>query len=98
MESLNLAYRILYTLTLLGFAAGLTAALIRSVKGPEICDRILAINMIGTLVTSSIAVLGAALGEAWLYDISMIYVLISFLAVAILATVYIHKKKGEDDK
>ena len=40
MESLNLAYRILYTLTLLGFAAGLTAALIRSVKGPEICDRI----------------------------------------------------------
>ena len=98
MESLNLAYRILFVLTLSGFAAGLAIALFRSVRGPEICDRILAINMIGTLVSASIAVLGAALGEAWLYDISMIYVLIRFLAVAILATVYIHKKKGEDEK
>lgn len=98
MESLNLAYRILFAFTLAGFAVGLTAALIRSVKGPEICDRILAINMTGTLVTASIAVLGAALGESWLYDISMIYVLISFLAVAILATVYIHRKREEDEK
>lgn len=98
MESLNLAYRILYALTLTGISAGLAVALIRSVRGPEICDRILAINMIGTLVSAAIAVLGAALGEAWLYDISMIYVLISFLAVAILATVYIHRKKGEDGK
>ncbi len=96
MAEIESAYGILYTVVLTLLALCLAVALIRSVKGPEICDRILAINMIGTLVTSAILILGAALKESWLYDISLVYVLISFLAVAILATVYIRRKgKGQ---
>lgn len=98
MEQINAAYDVLYAFVFAAIALCLTAALVRAVKGPEICDRILAINMTGTLVTSAIVILGAALGESWLYDISLVYVLISFLAVAILAAVYIHKNGGGQDK
>ena len=99
MGEINTAYSILYTVVLTALALFVAVALVRSVRGPEICDRILAINMIGTLVTSAILILGAALGETWLYDISLVYVLISFLAVAILATVYIQRKrKGRGGK
>ena len=101
MVQIETAYRYLYTLSLLVLGGCIVVALIRSVRGPEIADRILAINMIGTAVISAIMILTGYLQENWLLDICLVYVLISFLAVAVLATVYIrrhHKEKKEDDK
>ncbi len=63
--------------------------LFRSIIGPRVTDRIMSINMLGTLVVSCIAVSSQLLQELWLLDVAMIYTMISFISVLILATMYI---------
>ena len=62
--------------------------IIRSVLGPKIADRIIAVNMIGTLTIILIAILSVYLGENYLVDVCLIYAMISFLAVVVLCKVY----------
>ena len=95
MVQIETAYNWLYTVCLLALAFCVAVALLRSVRGPEICDRILAINMIGTAVIAAIMILTGYFAEGWLLDICLVYVLISFLAVAVLATVYVRRHRKE---
>lgn len=62
--------------------------LIRAIKGPRITDRIVAINMMGTLTMVIIAILAVKMNEGYLVDICIIYAMISFLAVTLLTKVY----------
>ena len=64
------------------------ACLIRAVIGPRMADRIVAVNMMGTMVIVAIAILAVMLKEGYLVDICLIYAMISFLAVIILTKVY----------
>ena len=85
----------------------LLLCLIRAVRGPRIADRLVAVNMMGTMVMVSIAVLGIVKNEGYLIDICLIYAMISFLAVVVLTRIYTgvyreakeaeKKKKGEDE-
>ena len=74
--------------------------LVRSVKGPRIADRIVAVNMIGTMTMMGIAVLTVKLKEAFLADVAMIYAMISFLAVVVVAKVYmgVYREKTQAEK
>lgn len=79
----------------------LFACLLRAVKGPRVADRIVAVNMMGTIVMVMIAILGLLLKEGYLMDICLIYALISFLAVVVITKVYMgiyleRKNKGGD--
>lgn len=82
--TLENAYLLLYAVVLLVLAALLLLSFARAVRGPRTTDRIVAINMIGTIVNVAIAVLSAALGETYLVDICLIYSMVSFLAVVVL--------------
>ena len=62
--------------------------LIRAVIGPRIADRLVAVNMITTMVTVMIAVIAVLNGESYLVDICLIYAMISFLAVVVLSRIY----------
>ena len=62
--------------------------LIRAVLGPTIADRLVAVNMMGTIVMVIIAVLALLMDEDYLVDICLIYAMISFLAVVVLTKVY----------
>lgn len=62
--------------------------LIRAVLGPSIADRLVAVNMMGTIVMVIIAVLALLMDEDYLVDICLIYAMISFLAVVVLTKVY----------
>ena len=75
-------------------ACGMFLAFIRAVKGPRFTDRVVAINMIGTMTTSVICILSAYLGETALVDVSLVYTLLSFLAVVILCHVVTLHHKG----
>lgn len=82
----------------------LFALLIRAIKGPRVADRIVAVNMMGTMVMVMIAVLSLLLRENYLMDICLIYAMISFLAVVVITKVYMgiylerkNKQKGHDD-
>jgi multicomponent Na+:H+ antiporter subunit F len=88
MTLLDTAYRYLYVITLIVLAILLILCLIRSIKGPKIADRIVAVNMMGTMVMVIIAVLALLLNEGYLVDICIIYAMISFLAVVVLTKVY----------
>ncbi|MBQ7592804.1 MAG: sodium:proton antiporter [Synergistaceae bacterium] len=70
--------------------------LMRAALGPRFSDRIIAANIIGTKVILLIAVISMIIGESYLADICLIYAVISFLSVVVLARSVIEKKEGEN--
>ncbi len=97
-------YHYIYLTTLIILALMLFACLIRAVRGPRVADRIVAVNMMGTMVMVMIAVLALMLNEGYLVDVCLIYAMISFLAVVIISKVYIgvyeerlHRTQSADD-
>lgn len=56
-------------------------ALIRSIVGPTLYDRILAVNMFGTKTVLMLAVLGFLMGRPEFLDIALAYALINFIGV-----------------
>ena len=88
IASLEQAYHILFMVFLVILAIMFFACLIRAVIGPRMADRIVAVNMMGTMVIVAIAILAVMLQEGYLVDICLIYAMISFLAVIILTKVY----------
>jgi len=82
---------------LLGAAIALAvlifAALIRAVLGPRFTDRIIAVNMINTMVVAVIVVLSVYLREDFLVDVALVYALLSFLTVTVLARMVIVRQQ-----
>ena len=91
------AFDYLYIIALMALALGLLFALLRAIRGPRIADRIMGINMIGSMVSVTLAILSVWLRQSWLLDVCILYALISFLAVVVLAKVCIAAKKQEVD-
>lgn len=88
MTAIENAYELLYTAALAVLGVLLFFALLRCVKGPSIADRIVAVNMSGTVVIGIIAVLAVMMNEGYLVDVELIYTMLSFLAVVLLTKVY----------
>lgn len=88
MESLEKVYSIFLTIVLVLLALLVILCLVRAIIGPRVADRIVSVNMMGTMVIVIIAVLALMLGEGYLADICLIYAMISFLAVIVLTKVY----------
>lgn len=86
--SVYTAYEILLTVIPIILAVMVFLCLIRAIRGPKIADRIVAVNMMGTMTMVIIAILAVKMNEGYLVDICIIYAMISFLAVTLLAKVY----------
>ena len=87
-KALHSACSFTLTIVLILLAIMLFFCLIRAIKGPRIADRIVAVNMMGTITMVIIAVLAVYMDEGYLVDICLIYAMISFLAVTLLTKVY----------
>lgn len=80
----------------------LVFSFIRSLIGPRVADRIVAVNMIGTQVILIICILAIYFNEGGLVDVALIYAMFSFLAVVLFSRIYIgvynerEYKKGEE--
>ena len=83
------AYNLLFSVVLAVLGVLLFLCLLRAILGPRIADRVVGINMIGTIIILMIAILALMLGEGYLVDIAIIYAMLSFLAVVVLAKIYI---------
>lgn len=96
------AYQIVFVGAVIFLAVMLVLCFIRAVRGPRVADRIVATNMIGTIVMVIIAVLALLLKQGYLVDICIIYAMISFLAVIVLTKVYmgvyLERKQKEEKK
>ena len=82
-------YHYIYITVLIILAVMLFACLIRAIKGPRIADRLMSVNMMGSMVMVMISILALMLNEGYLVDVCLVYAMISFLAVVILSKVYI---------
>lgn len=97
------AYSILYNGALIVIGVLLLFTLIRAIRGPRIADRIIAVNMMGTLVVITICVLAFLMSEGYLVDVAIVYTMLSFLAVVLLTKVYMgvyrqkRKEKGDEE-
>lgn len=100
IAGLEAAYRGLFMTVLIVLALLVILCLIRAIIGPRIADRIVSVNMMGTMVIVMIAILAVMLGEGYLTDICIIYAMISFLAVIVLTKVYmgVYREKKENER
>lgn len=78
----------IFYVILIVLAIMLVLCLIRAVIGPRIADRLVSVNMMGTMIMCIIVILGVVMNEGYLADIALIYAMISFLAVVVLTKVY----------
>ena len=94
------AYHIFFTAVLIFLAVMLVLCLVRAIIGPRVADRLVAVNMMGTMVMVIIAILALMLEEGYLADICLIYAMISFLAVIVVTKVYmgVYQQKKEKEK
>ena len=76
------------------------ATLVRAVLGPRFTDRIVAVNVISTLVIAELMLLSVWLREDFLVDIALVFALLSFLAVGVAARLVItrERKRREEQK
>ena len=98
IAGLEAAYQGLFTTVLIVLALLVILCLIRAIIGPRIADRIVSVNMMGSMVIVMLAILAVMLGEGDLTDICIIYAMISFLAVIVLTKVYmgVYREKKEN--
>jgi multicomponent Na+:H+ antiporter subunit F len=101
IAGLESAYQLVFSVVLIFLAVMMFLCLIRAIIGPKVADRIVAVNMMGTMVMVIIAILALLLEEGYLADICLIYAMISFLAVIVLTKVYMgvyleKKEKGKE--
>ena len=69
------------------------ACLLRAILGPRFTDRIIAANIIGTKTIALISIMSLIVGEDYLVDICLIYAIISFMSVVVLARSVIEQKQ-----
>ena len=92
----------IFHVILIILAIMLMLCLVRAVIGPRIADRLVAVNMMGTMIMCIMVILGVIMDEGYLADIALIYAMISFLAVVVLtkiyAGVYFEQKAAKEKK
>ncbi len=65
------------------------ACILRAVRGPKVADRLVAVNMLTTLVSVSVCALTFLLGEDYLADVAILFSLTGCLAVVVLTRIFI---------
>lgn len=102
--TISQVYDILFGGAVIAFLLIMFGCLVRAIRGPEIADRIVSVNMLGTLTIMIICILSLWMKQSYLLDVALIYAMISFLAVVVLVRVYlgVHRehlrKRGLSDK
>lgn len=95
-------YDYLFIGLIIALAILIVFAIVKSIVGPRTADRVVSVNMISTMTVMVLCTLTVYYkNEGYLADVSIIYVLISFVAIVVLANVFINvnmRKKFKDTK
>jgi multicomponent Na+:H+ antiporter subunit F len=81
---------------IVAIVASVAAAAVRVLIGPSPADRVLALDMIGLLSVSFIAVVAIASGQAVLLDAAIALALVSFLGTVAFSR-FIERRGGEEE-
>lgn len=69
--------------------------LYRIANGPTASDRMVAIDILGTVVVGFVAIITAVSGKAYLLDIALVWALVSFAGTLALAKYLVGKRLNE---
>lgn len=81
------------TVFLLFLAIALT--LIRALRGPTTYDRILAVNVVGSMTVMVIALAGFLVGRPAFLDLALVYALLNFVGTLAALKYFKHGHLGE---
>lgn len=104
---MRINYGVFFLICIIVIAVMAILCLVRAIIGPKLADRIMAVNMIGTLTIAIIILLSVLLNESMMLDVALVYAVISFVAVMVLTQIYIGiyrekrqlgQKEGEKDE
>jgi multicomponent Na+:H+ antiporter subunit F len=99
MELIENLYHYLFWGVLIVLALCVVGTLVYIVAARLTVDRIIGINLVSTIIVIIVALLTYLLGEDYLADIDLIYVVLSFISVMMLCKIYInlysHKEEWE---
>ena len=71
----------IYTLAALTMLATMALALTRALLGPQVWDRIVAVNVFGTKTVLLVALISFVLGHELFIDVALVYALINFITI-----------------
>ena len=74
------------------------ATLVREVLGPRFTDRIVAVNVISTLVIAELVLLSVWLREDFLVDVALVFALLSFLAVVVVSRLVAARRRKRPER
>ncbi len=69
--------------------------LYRIAQGPYAADRMVAIDILGTVVVGFVAIIMAVTQKAYLLDIAMVWALVSFIGTLALAKYLVGQRMGD---
>lgn len=70
--------------------------LVRALKGPTLCDKILAVNSFGTKTMVIIALMSLLVSDAMYLDIALVYAMINFIATIAILKYVRHGSLGKE--
>ncbi|MCI5801492.1 MAG: monovalent cation/H+ antiporter complex subunit F [Oscillospiraceae bacterium] len=83
----------LFLTAILVLAVTIVCCLVRAIRGPRFTDRIVAVNMIGTMTIMVVCLLSVYYNESFLVDIAIIYAMLSFIAVVVLCRLVMTRRR-----
>lgn len=72
--------------------------MIRAFRGPRFTDRVVAVNMIGTITIAIMAILSVWMDADFLVDVCIVYALLSFIAIVVLTRLVIIRRRGQMER
>jgi multicomponent Na+:H+ antiporter subunit F len=69
--------------------------LYRIANGPMAADRMVAIDVLGTVVVGFVAIITAVTGKVYLLDVALLWALVSFVGTLALAKYLVGKRLNE---
>ena len=80
-----------------GILFSMVLALIRASRGPTVFDRILAVNMFGTMTVIFIGVIGFLSKRPEFLDIALVYALMNFISIIAVLRYSDFQTKSEEE-
>jgi len=80
---------------ILGLLICCAMCLYRIANGPTAADRMVSIDILGTVVVGFVAIITAVTGKAYLLDIALVWALVSFVGTLALAKYMVGKRLNE---
>ena len=87
---------LIMSLAMVCIGVSVLMAIIRTALGPTAFDRVLAVNIIGTLVILGIALHGFIMGRPEFVDISILYAILNFIGTFAILKLFSTGSLGDD--